>query len=96
MKRKNPLNDFEILTQIGLQSTRSARSAALNKDVSFTFAQAGRLMKHNPDGFTPVIRDMQNHDNVQPSELIYAKAKLANRKLPIQFTHPQPTLFTHP
>ena len=62
-KRKNPLDDFETLTEIGLQASRSARSAALSKGVSFTFAQAGRVMKRNPDGSTQVIRDMENVDN---------------------------------
>lgn len=59
-KRKNPLDDFETLTGIGLQASRSARAAALNNGVGYTFAQAGRVMKRLPDGSTQVIREMDN------------------------------------
>ncbi|WP_340677298.1 hypothetical protein [Paraglaciecola sp.] len=62
-KRKNPLDDFETLMEIGLQASRSARATALSNGVSFTFAQAGRVMKRNPDGSTQVIREMENVDN---------------------------------
>jgi hypothetical protein len=67
-KRKNPLDDFETLVEVGLQASRSAKAIALSNGVRFTFAQAGRVLQRNPDGSTQLIRAMENIDDFPPLE----------------------------